>query len=166
MEQMRIVARFSTMRTDLIAAFVKLFGSNSVRAPHDFEAGVAGVVVEPASLDQLGEVIHNGARRDRMALAPLGACRTLRYLRSAPVEVGISLSAMAQVICYEPDDMTVVAGAGMTLGALDRRLASTGEKPLPIDPPAPDRTRIGALLAAAQSGPPETVLKHRARATS
>jgi len=139
------------MRTDLIAAFVKLFGSNSVRAPHDFEAGVAGVVVEPASLDQLGEVIRK-CERDRMALVPLGACRTLRYLRCAPVEVGISLSAMAQVISYEPDDMTVVAGAGMTLGALDAVLGAHGQH-LPVDPPAPDRTRIGALLAAAQSGP-------------
>ena len=69
---------------------------------------MAGVVVEPSSLDQLGEVIRK-CERDRMALAPLGACRTLRYLRSAPVEVAISLSAMAQVIRYEPDDMTVVA---------------------------------------------------------
>ncbi len=139
------------MRTDLIAAFVKLFGSNSVRAPHDFEAGVAGVVVEPASLDELGEVIRK-CERDRMALVPLGACRTLRYLRAAPVEVGVSLSAMAQVISYEPDDMTVVTGAGMTLGALDAALGAHGQH-LPVDPPAPDRTRLGALLAAAQSGP-------------
>ena len=105
----------------------------------------------PPALTNSAEVIRK-CERDRMALAPLGACRTLRYLRSAPVEVGISLSAMAQVISYEPDDMTVVAGAGITLGALDAALGAHGQH-LPVDPPAPDRTRIGALLAAAQSGP-------------
>jgi glycolate oxidase FAD binding subunit len=139
------------MRTDLIAAFVRLFGSNLVRAPHDYEAAVAGVVVEPTSLDELGEVIRK-CELDRMALVPLGACRTLRYLRSAPAEVGVSLSAMAKMISYEPDDMTIVAGAGMTLGALDAMLGAHGQY-LPVDPPAPSRTRIGALLGAAHSGP-------------
>jgi glycolate oxidase FAD binding subunit len=140
-----------TMRSDLIAEFARLLGSRGVRAPHDFETAVAGAVVEPASLDELGEVMRK-CERDRMTLAPLGACRTLRYLRAAPVEAGISLAAMAPVLSHEPDDMTVVAGAGMTLGALDATLAAHGQH-LPVDPPQPERTTIGALLGAAQSGP-------------
>ena len=89
------------MRVDLIVEFVRSFGSKCVRAPHDFEAGVAGVVVEPSSLDELGEIVRK-CERDRMATAPIGACRTLRNMRSAPVDVGISLAAMAEVISYEP----------------------------------------------------------------
>src|SRR5690242_12837242 len=99
------------MRTDLLTAFVRLFGSNLARAPHDYEAAVAGVVVEPTSIDELGEVIRK-CELDRMALVPLGACRTLRNLRTAPVAVGVSLSAMAKAISYDPDDMTIVTGAG------------------------------------------------------
>jgi glycolate oxidase FAD binding subunit len=73
-------------------------------------------------------------------------------MRCAPVDVGISPAAMAQVISCEPDDMTVVAGAGLTLGALDRVLGAHGQH-LPVDPPFPQRTTLGALLGAAHSGP-------------
>ena len=139
------------MRVDLLTEFARSFGSKCVRAPYDFEAGVAGVVVEPSSLDELGDVVRK-CERDRMAIAPIGACRTLRNMRSAPVDVGISLAAMAEVISYEPDDMTVVVGAGLTLGALDRVLG-THRQHLPVDPPFPQRTTLGALLGAAHGGP-------------
>jgi len=139
------------MRVDLLTEFVRSFGSNCVRAPYDFEAGVAGVVVEPSSPDQLGEMVRK-CEADRRAVAPIGGCRTLRNMRFAPVEVGISLVAMAQVVSYEPDDMTVVVGAGLTLGALDRVLGAHGQH-LPVDPPFPRRTTVGALLGAAHSGP-------------
>jgi glycolate dehydrogenase FAD-binding subunit len=139
------------MQTDLIVEFVRQFGSGRVRAPHDFEAAVAGVVLEPANLDELGEIVRK-CERDRIAVAPLGASRTLRYLRPAPVPVGISLVAMAQVISYEPDDMTVVTGAGLKLGALAVTLGAHGQH-LPVDPPHPERTAIGAMLGAAHGGP-------------
>src|SRR5581483_3130796 len=57
-----------------------------------------------------------------------------------------------EVISYEPEDMTVVAGAGMTLSALDAILGRHGQH-LPIDPALPDLTTVGAMLGAAQSGP-------------
>jgi glycolate oxidase FAD binding subunit len=139
------------MRIDLLTEFVRTFGSKCVRVPYDSEAGVAGVVVEPSSPDELGEVVRK-CERDRLAIAPIGACRTLRNMRPAPVDVGISLAAIAQVVSYEPDDMTVVAGAGLTLGALDRVLGAHRQH-LPVDPPFPQRTTLGALLGAAHSGP-------------
>lgn len=139
------------MRVDLIVEFARAFGSNCVRAPHDFEAGVAGVMVEPSSADELGEIVRK-CERDHLVTAPIGACRTLRNLRPVPVDVGISLSAMARVVAYEADDMTVVAGAGLTLGALEAVLGAQRQH-LPVDPPLPHRTTIGALLGAAHSGP-------------
>lgn len=139
------------MRVDLLTEFARSFGSDRVRAPHDFEAGVVGTVAEPFSMEELGEIVRK-CERDRRTVAPIGACRTLRNLRRSPVDVGISLTAMANVIAYEPDDMTIVAGAGLTLGALDRVLSANRQR-LPIDPPFPQRTTIGALLGAAHSGP-------------
>ena len=109
------------------------------------------MVIEPFTVEELGEAIRK-CELDNLITAPIGACRTLRNLRGSPVDVGISLTAMAKVVAYEPDDMTIVAGAGLTLGALERVLGANRQH-LPLDPPFPQRTTIGALLGAAYSGP-------------
>ena len=71
---------------------------------------------------------------DAITIAPLGAGRTLAQMRSAPVDIGISLARMNRVIAYEPDDMTVIAEAGLTLAALNA-LTGTHAPRLPVDPP-------------------------------
>jgi glycolate oxidase FAD binding subunit len=109
------------------------------------------VVVEPASLDEIGELVRK-CERDRVAIVPIGAGRTLRHLRAEPAGAAVSLARMAQVISYEPDDMTVIAGAGITLCALDAVLGRHGQH-LPVDPAFPEQTTVGAMLGAAQSGP-------------
>jgi glycolate oxidase FAD binding subunit len=139
------------MRTDLGAVFTQLLGSDRVRSPRDFEAAAAGVVVEPAGVDELGEIVRK-CERDRITLAPIGACRTLSYLRAHPVDAGVSLARMPQAISHEPDDMTVIVAAGINLGTLDETLARHGQH-LPVDPAFPEQTTAGAMLAGAQSGP-------------
>jgi glycolate oxidase FAD binding subunit len=139
------------MASDRTADFGKLLDSDRLRQPRGFEAAVAPVVVEPAGLDELAEVVRK-CERDRLRIAPIGACRTLRHLRSNPVDAAVSMARIAQVISYEPDDMTVVAGAGITLGALDATLGRHGQQ-LPVDPAFPEQTTMGAMLGAAQSGP-------------
>src|SRR4029077_2806891 len=57
-----------------------------------------------------------------------------------------------RVIAYEPDDMTVIAEAGLTLASLNGLTATRGQR-LPADPPHPDRVTLGALVAAAHAGP-------------
>jgi glycolate oxidase FAD binding subunit len=131
--------------------FASVLDSDRIRQPRGFEAAVAPIVLEPASVDELAQVVRK-CERDRLSLAPAGACRTLRHLRAAPVDAAISLVRLAQVISYEPDDMTVVAGAGITLSALDSVLGRHGQY-LPVDPASPDQTTVGAMLAAAHSGP-------------
>jgi glycolate oxidase FAD binding subunit len=139
------------MLSDLNAAFAELLGSDRVRAPRDYEAGIAGVVLEPSSVDELGELVRK-CERDRITIAPMGACRTLRHLRQQSLDAGISLVRMARVISHEPDDMTVAVGAGITLGELEAALGRHGQH-LPIDPAFPEQTTVGAMLGAAQSGP-------------
>ena len=48
----------------------------------------------------------------------IGAARTLTLIRRAPVQIGISLRRMANIVAYEPEDMTVVAQAGVTIGEI------------------------------------------------
>jgi glycolate oxidase FAD binding subunit len=59
---------------------------------------------------------------------------------------------MNRIVAYEPDDMTVIAEAGITLGALNQRLAEHRQR-LPLDPRGPGATTLGALIGAAQAGP-------------
>jgi glycolate oxidase FAD binding subunit len=141
----------AAVSSDLQNPFAGLLDSERTRQPRGFEAAVAPIVLEPASVDEVAEVVRK-CERDRLTVAPAGACRSLRHLRNKPVHAAISLARLAQVISYEPDDMTVVAGAGMTLAALEAVLGRHGQH-LPVDPVSPEQTTLGAMLGAAQSGP-------------
>jgi len=66
--------------------------------------------------------------------------------------LGVSLARMDRIVAYEPEDMTVIAEAGMTLGALNQRAAEHGQR-LPLDPRNPGAATLGALVGASQAGP-------------
>jgi glycolate oxidase FAD binding subunit len=62
------------------------------------------------------------------------------------------LARINGIVAYEPEDMTVVTEAGATLGAVNQMAAERGQR-LPADPPRPDLTTIGSLIAGAKAGP-------------
>jgi glycolate oxidase FAD binding subunit len=64
----------------------------------------------------------------------------------------VDLSALNRILEYRPEDMTVTVEAGITLTKLQETLNERGQW-LPIDPPFPERTTIGELLARNLSGP-------------
>jgi glycolate oxidase FAD binding subunit len=67
-------------------------------------------------------------------------------------DVVVQLDRLDRVLAHEPADMTVTVEPGCTLAALDRALSGAGQW-LPIDPPCPDETTAGGLIAANLSGP-------------
>ena len=70
----------------------------------------------------------------------------------AGVDVLITTERLREVPEYAPADLTVTAGAGVTLGELDARLAPNGQF-LPLDPPGAAGASLGAVVARADSGP-------------
>jgi glycolate oxidase FAD binding subunit len=85
-------------------------------------------------------VVPLGGRTDPGSEAPSGPFLVLGTQRLGGVQD------------YEPADLTVTAGAGITLGALGATLAERGQW-LPVDPPfAPGRT-LGGLVATGAAGP-------------
>jgi glycolate oxidase FAD binding subunit len=129
-----------------------LIGADRIRAAaSESERTIAGVIVEPASADEIAELVRK-CETDHITLAPFGAARTLAEIRHSPVDVAVSLARMNRVVAYEPDDMTVIAEAGHTLAALNGRLAERGQC-LPADPPFPNLTTLGSLIAEAKAGP-------------
>jgi glycolate oxidase FAD binding subunit len=71
---------------------------------------------------------------------------------STDVDVLLTTERLREVPEYAPADLTVTAGAGVTLGELDARLAPNGQF-LPLDPPGAAGASLGAVLARADSGP-------------
>ncbi|HKV56276.1 MAG TPA: FAD-binding oxidoreductase, partial [Candidatus Binataceae bacterium] len=122
-----------------------------LRAATAAEAPAARIVAEPANPEEIAEIVRK-CERDSLSLAPLGAARTLAQLRLEPAAIGISLERMNRIIDYVPDDMTVVAEAGLTLGALNTVAGAHGQR-LPCDPAGPDSCTLGAMVAAAKAGP-------------
>jgi glycolate oxidase FAD binding subunit len=136
---------------NLTHRFGALSTGNQVRLPTPAEARAARIVIEPASPAEIAEIIRI-CEGDGLSLAALGASRTLSQIRREPVAIGISLVRMNRIIDYQPGDMTIVAEAGLTLEAINA-FAGTHDQRLPCDPQTPQATTLGALVAAAKSGP-------------
>jgi glycolate oxidase FAD binding subunit len=134
-----------------IRNLTRALGADRVRAPSGPEARAAEQVIEPRTVDEVAELVR-ACERDRIALAPLGAATTLAQIRRVPVAIGVSLARLARVLVHEPADMTVVADAGLTLGALNDALAGARQR-LPLDPRDPPARTLGAIVAASHAGP-------------
>ena len=110
------------------------------------------VVHEPASVEEAIEVVR-AAHDGNKSLAFVGGGTDLEL--GAPPErldAVVRTAGLARVIEHAPSDQIVVAEAGMTLAALQERLASHGQR-LSIDPPLAARATLGGIVAANAFGP-------------
>ena len=58
--------------------------------------------------------------------------------------VAVDLRALSAVIDYPARDMTITVGAGVTIAALQRLLATENQR-LPIDVPRPEEATLGGV---------------------
>ncbi len=141
----------ATTSSNLANRLNSIVGADCVRAPTDTEARAAVAIVEPDSVEQICEIVRM-CEADRIALAPIGAARSLAEIRRSPIAFGISMARMAKIVSYEPDDMTIVAESGITVGKLNDAMADARQR-LPVDPCGPAMTTLGSLIGAAHFGP-------------
>ena len=105
----------------------------------------------PGSAEEVAELLASAAAAGQV-VSPQGGRTALSLGR--PLErydVALDLTGLDRTVAYEPDDLTVTVGAGMSLRALQSMLAEYGQY-LPIDPPPDGRVSIGGLLATARPG--------------
>ncbi|MGH7924111.1 MAG: FAD-binding oxidoreductase [Candidatus Binatus sp.] len=140
-----------TTSSNLANRLDSIVGAARVRAPNSTEARAAETIVEPDSVDQICEIVRI-CEADRIPLAPMGAARSLAGIRRSPVALGISMARLTRIVAHEPDDMTVVAESGITVGELNAAMAAARQR-LPVDPCRPELTTLGSLIGAAHSGP-------------
>lgn len=109
-------------------------------------------VAFPESVDELAEVLGR-ASEEGWAVVPAGAGTWLEGGGPpAAVDLVVSTRRLGDVYEYEPDDLTVTAGAGVALARLAERTAAHGQW-LPQDPVAGPEATLGAFVATGLPGP-------------
>lgn len=123
-----------------------------VRARYRLGGRIPAAVVSPPSPEAAAALLAH-AREQSFGVVPWGG-GTLQGLGAPPTRyhLALSLRAMAEVVDYQPDDLTVTVRPGMRLAELDRLLAGRNQF-LPIDPPRPAEATLGGIVAANASGP-------------
>jgi glycolate oxidase FAD binding subunit len=131
-----------------------IVGAEHVRAatPADAIDGVQPqFVVEPASAAEIGKVVKC-ANEAGLPISPRGGgTKTGWGNRPKRCDLVISLGRMSNVIEHAASDLTVSVEAGCTIAALQKVLASQGQR-LAFDPLWPEHATIGGTLATNDGG--------------
>ena len=109
------------------------------------------IAQQPRSREELASLLAS-ATEAGLAVVPQGSRTALDLGRPVDrYDIALDMRGLDGIVDYEPADMTVQVGAGMTLRALRAHLAEHGQY-LPADPPPGDDVTIGGLLATARPG--------------
>lgn len=108
--------------------------------------------VLPGTLEELSGVMA-ACHQTGASVVPWGGGtqQNLGLIHTAP-EVVVVTRRLTHVVKYEPNDLTIGIGAGVTLAEVQALLA-THNQMLPIDAPLPHQATLGGLVATATNGP-------------
>ena len=114
----------------------------------------AGPVLAPVTLEDLQALVREC---DGRTLVPVsgGTRLGLGYAPEGPFSMADLRRALGGAIDHAPEDLTLVAPAGLTLDAVNRELRAHGQF-VPLDPPLPGRATLGGTLAVGSGGPLQT----------
>lgn len=101
----------------------------------------------PGTAEELAEAVRAVPR-----LIPVGAGTKPRLTKAPPGFAPLSLSHLAGIVEYEPDEFTFTARAGTPVREIEQMLAAKGQH-LPFDPPWADAgSTIGGAIASGLNG--------------
>lgn len=108
-------------------------------------------VERPDTLEAAAEAVSALRAAGRTAIV-VGGATSLETADPGPQpDVHLDTRGLDAIESYEPADLTVTCGAGVTLARLEETLAAAGQT-LPVWHPAPDRATIGGLCAFGWTG--------------
>jgi glycolate oxidase FAD binding subunit len=110
------------------------------------------MVIAPGTPEELADLLAEANLRNRSIA--LGGNSTKERMGGplSPSDVTISTHALNGVLQYNPRDLTISVGAGITYCELTRVLAEHRQM-VPLDPPFSDRATVGGIVASNSSGP-------------
>ena len=135
--------------------WTELVGAAHVRAggmPDAVDGIVPAWVVHPASVAEVQACVRTAARAGAALVASGGGAHLDIGAPPTRLDVLLRLDRLARILDHQAADMTVTVEAGCPLAVLADRLAGAGQW-LPLDPPRPEATTVGGLVAANLSGP-------------
>ncbi len=110
------------------------------------------MTIVPDSPEELAQCLAQAGSRNQ-PITLLGHCTKGRMGGPiAPSDVTISTAALKKVLEYEPRDLTISVGAGISYCELSRVLAEHRQM-IPLDAPFAERATMGGIVAANTSGP-------------
>lgn len=127
------------------------------RSPEALERwSVAGrrpsAVVFPRSVDELADVLERASRQGWNVVAAGAGTWLDGGGPPDAVDLVVSTRELREIREYEPDDLTLTAEAGVSLGQLAQRTAEHGQW-LAQDPPGSPASTLGAFVATGLPGP-------------
>ncbi len=135
-------------------ALRSIVAEGSVRRglPADQVCGVTPeLYLEPASEAELARVLEY-ANHSGMLVAPRGGGTKMEWgIAPQSIDLMISSAKFDRVLEYAPADMTVTAGAGVTIAQLQGELAQHRQR-LALDALWPERATLGGVIATNDSG--------------
>ncbi len=145
------MARQATLLTDLQS----IPGAGEVRtgeATFAVDGVTPQAVVRPATADAAAEVIRH-ANANGLAVIPVGGERP-GGPGNVPsrFDIALDMTGLSGVAEYEPEDLTITCGAGITLAELRKATAAAGQM-VAFDPKLAGETTVGGALAADLWGP-------------
>lgn len=142
----------------IAAELVSIAGEQHVcgDATHLAAFAIDGIVpaaaVSPGSEEEVAAVLRLANQRDWVVVPAGGFTQQTRGAAPERVDVVLRTGRLSKVMHYDPADLTLGVGAGMTVAEVDSLLAARGQM-LPTDPAQPHRATIGGTMAAASHGP-------------
>lgn len=134
----------------------QLLGQEAVVPPEALSSWTVGgaeplAVGLPSSAEQVQGLLRL-ASAEGLGVVPLGGRTDTGSEPPSGRFLVLGTERLSGIHDYEPADLTVTAGAGITLGALGAKLAERGQW-LPVDPPFAPRRTLGGLVATGAAGP-------------
>src|SRR5215469_395805 len=110
------------------------------------------LVVIPDSVEQVAQIVGLANRQGLKLLARGGGSRINLGGIPEQIDVLLETTKLTRLLEHEAPDLTCHVEAGITLVALQAKLASKGQR-LALDPPDAQQATIGGILASNASGP-------------
>ena len=143
----------AALRAELPQAAFRDAAPYYLQEPRGRWAGQAGVVVAPATVQEVASVVR-AANRARVGIVPYGGGTGLvggQVFPKGPAPVVLSLERMSAVRAIYPDENVLVAEAGAILADL-HDAAEAADRLFPLNIAAKGSARIGGMLSTNAGG--------------
>ncbi len=121
------------------------------RASDDIDGLTPDAVITARSVEQIAAALGEARAQGLGVIVTGGGTRAHIGNIARSFDIRLSTTALASVMESSPEDMTVTVESGITLARLNRVLAKEGQR-IPLDPPMPDSSSLGGLVATNYGG--------------